>query len=72
MGDVHDGEVGPVGGRVPHLGDAALGGVVLDVDGREVAARAAAAEPPLGEALELVRALQDDDVDLGRRAARPA
>ena len=39
-------EVVAVGGRVAHLGDPALGRVVLDVDGREVAARAAA-EPLL-------------------------
>ena len=44
----HDEQVVAVGGGVAHLGDAALGRVVLEVDRRHVAARPAA-EPVLGQ-----------------------
>jgi hypothetical protein len=75
--DVHEREVGPVRGGVAHLGDPALRRVVLDVDRGDVAAGAPAAEPVLGEVLELVRALEDDDVEvlladlLGRELPHP-
>ena len=67
--DVDEQQVRPVGGGVAHLGDPALRRVVLDVDGREVAA----AQPLRREPLELVRALEHDDVEVlvapGARAA---
>ena len=61
--DVADEQLVAVGGGVAHLGDAALGRVVLDVDRRHVAARPAP-EPVLGQVVELVRALEQDDVDV--------
>src|SRR5690606_1951529 len=60
-GDVHDGDVVAVGERVPPVRDVAARGVVLDVEGGQVAARFAAG--PLPDEVELVGALQDDDVD---------
>ena len=70
--DVHEREVAAVGGRVAHVGDPPLRRVVLEVDGREVAARLAAAEQFLGERVQLARALEDHDVDvrLGRLLRR--
>ena len=80
VGDVDEQEVVAVGRRVAHVGDPALRRVVLDVDRRDVAARTAA-EPLLAQVLELVRALEDDDVEvlvaqplgreLGDAVARP-
>ena len=63
MGDVDEQQVVAVGGRVAHVGDPALRRVVLHVDRRDVAARTPA-EPLLGQVLELVRALEHDDVEV--------
>ncbi len=63
VGDVDEQQVVAVGRRVAHLGDPALRRVVLDVDGGDVAA-GSAAEPVLGQVLELVRALQHDGVEV--------
>jgi hypothetical protein len=70
--DVDEREIAPVGGGMAHLGDAALRRVVLQVDRGDLAARPPAAEPPLGEPFQLVRALEDHDVDvrLGRLPRR--
>src|SRR4051794_19291781 len=59
--DVDDDEVLAVGRRVAHVRDPALRRVVLDVD----RGQAPVAEPLAREAVELGRALEDDDVDLG-------
>src|SRR5205085_3662460 len=67
VGDVDHpqvGQVGPVGGGVAHVVDATLGRVVLDVDGGDVEPGTAPAQPVLGQVVELLRALEDDDVDL--------
>src|SRR5215207_921082 len=72
--DVDEQEVVAVGRRVAHLRDPPLRRVVLHVHGRDVAA-GPAAEPVLGQPLELVRALQHDGVEvlvverLGRQLA---
>jgi hypothetical protein len=68
MGHVHQRQVGAVRGGVAHLGDAALRGVVLEVDRRQVAARAPPGEPALAQAVELAGPLEDHhvDVELGR------
>ena len=71
VGDVDEREVVAVGRRVAHVGDPALRRVVLDVDGGQVAAGRGPSQSR-GQVLELVRALQDDDVDVARRAAARA
>src|ERR671923_512505 len=63
--DVHEDEISAVGGRMPHVGDAALGQRVLEVHGRDVAAGHPSAEPLADEIEELMGSLEDDDVDLG-------
>jgi hypothetical protein len=71
VGDVDEQEVVAVGRGMAHVVDTPLRRVVLHVDRRDVASRPAA-EPRLGQLGELVRALEDDRVEVlvGERLGR--